>query len=181
MLFRSTNQETFMHTHHRLFGMLALGGLILSLATHLAALFGIAVAEYIPFTWLLHVGMFVVFLPFVLETRKTLGARPSMAQLRAVFPLWVMVVFVCLMIYVLCNFMLFIGATQGGAATIAENGQYVLMHRGQLLRALSKSEYLAFKANEVRGFSGHWLLFYFAPFAYFIFGKRGQNEIKKAD
>jgi hypothetical protein len=39
------------------------------------------------------------------------------------------------------------------------------------MRELTEKEYVAFKANEVRGISGHWLAFYFAPFGYFMFRK----------
>ena len=48
----------------RMLGIIALIGFILSLAAHIAALCGVAVAEHIPFIWLLHVGVFAVFVPF---------------------------------------------------------------------------------------------------------------------
>lgn len=156
---------------HRMLGLFALTGFTLSLATHIAALCGIAVSESIPFIWLLHVGIFVVFIPMVLSMRGTMGKRPSFKQLRAAFPAWVIIVGICLFVYVLLNFMLAMSGMEGEAG-LAENGKYVLSHRGKLIREISLVEFTRFKALEVRAFSGHWLVFYFAPFAYFMFYRK---------
>ena len=64
--------------------------------------------------------------------------------------------------------MLFMFATGGGSPSI-QDGKFVLQSHGRLIRALTEPEYTAFKANEIRGFSGHWMVFYFVPFAYFLF------------
>ncbi|MGO4703257.1 hypothetical protein [Dyella sp. 2RAB6] len=53
------------------------------------------------------------------------------------------------------------------------------MNHGQLIREISATEYAGFKAEEVRGFSGHWMVFYFVPAAYFLFDlgrRRGEAQ-----
>lgn len=39
-------------------------------------------------------------------------------------------------------------------------GQYILHKHGQLVKILTEQEYHHYKANEIRGFSGLWLVFY---------------------
>lgn len=155
----------------RLFGLAALAGFLLSLAVHLCALFGIGPPLQMGNVWWLHVGIFVVFIPFVLSSRKVLGARPGFAQMRAFFPAWVIVVGVLLFAYVFVNFWLFMQATEGGSVSIRD-GKYILADHGRLIRELTAAQYAAFQANEVRGFSGHWMAFYFGPFAYFLLRRR---------
>jgi len=156
---------------NRFLGFAALTGLVLSAIAHVCALAGIDVAERVPSVWLLHVGIFLVFFPFVFSSRKILGKRPSLADMRALVPGRVFAVGLAIFIYAIINFMLFAAATQGGNPAI-EAGQYVLKNHGRLVRELSFAEYEGLRANELRGFSGHWLFFYFVPFAYFMFGKR---------
>jgi hypothetical protein len=154
----------------RLLAGVAFVGLILSLSVHIGALMGFDASTQFPLVWLLHVGMFIVFAPLVLVCRKELGPNPSFSDLRSAFPGWVVFVGVALMIYVVTNFALFIVATQGGNPSI-EGGHYLLKDHGHTIREITASEYASFKTNEFRGFSGHWLVFYYVPFAYFLFRK----------
>jgi hypothetical protein len=156
---------------NRFLGFAALTGLVLAAVAHVCALAGIGVAERVPSVWLLHVGVFVVFIPFVVSSRKILGKQPSLADMRALVPGRVFAVGLAVFIYAIINFVLFAVATQGGNPVV-EAGQYLLKSHGHLIRELSRPEYEALRANELRGFSGHWLFFYFVPFAYFMFGKR---------
>jgi hypothetical protein len=160
---------------NRLIGTAALVGWLLAAATHAASLAGIDVAERIPAVWALHVGIFPVFAPVIFSARRLLGPKPSLSQLRAVLPAWVMAAGVTVFVYAMVNFMLFLAAAQGGTAA-SVNGRYVLQNHGEVIRELNDTEYTAFKANELRGFSGHWLLFYFVPFAYFFFAKPGVEK-----
>jgi hypothetical protein len=157
-------------TRRRILALAALAGFLGALAVHLAALSGIDVAEPFPAVWMLHVGIFVVFGPYVFSSRKTMGSRPSWAQYRDNVPSWVLWTGLGIFAYAFLNFALFMSATEGGNAALRE-GKYLLLQHGTLIRELTQAEYAAFKANEVRGFSGHWMLFYFMPFAYFGFSK----------
>jgi len=150
---------------------MALTGFVLAAAAHVFALAGVDVAEHFPPVWFLHIGIFIVFVPFVLSSRKILGKHPSLADMRALVPSWVFFAGVAVFIYALVNFALFVAATQGGNPSM-EAGKYVLQNHGRLIRELSHAEYVALRVNELRGFSGHWLFFYFVSFAYFMFAKR---------
>jgi hypothetical protein len=155
----------------RFLGFAALTGLVLAAVAHVCALAGVDVAEHVPFVWLLHIGIFFVFGPFVFSSRKILGKHPSLADMRALVPGRVYAAGLAIFIYAIVNFALFALATQGGNPAI-EAGKYVLQNHGRLIRELSASEYHALRANELRGFSGHWIFFYFVSFAYFTFAKR---------
>ena len=163
----------------RFFGLLALLGFVLSLIAHLASLTGFDVAAKYPYVWGLHVGIFVVFFPFVLMSRKTLGRKPSFAQIRERFPLWVVAAGAIIFAYAMLNFLLFGLRTEGGSPS-THDGKFVLEEHGRFIRELSPAEYTSLKANEVRGFSGHWLVFYYIPFAYFMFyrepARQGQGD-----
>lgn len=149
-------------------------GFLLSLVVHVSALLRIDSVALYPSVWLLHFGIFMVYIPFVLDTRKTLGARPSMAQLKSLLPPPIIAAGIAMLGYMLINFAFFLMATEGSSPAIRD-GQYILQCHGHFVRELTANEYKAFLVNEVRGFSGHWLFFYFVPFAYFMFRKDKQK------
>ena len=156
-----------------LLGLIAFLGFCLSFVVHVSALLGVDVSAKAPYVWLLHVGIFVVFIPLVISSRKAFGANPSFSAIRAAFPAWVVALGIVIFAYAALNFLLFILATDGGSPSI-KDGKFILQSHGQFIRELSSAEYATCKANEVRGFSGHWLAFYFVPFVYFIFRRRGE-------
>jgi len=165
---------------HPFLAGLAFLGFVLSLTVHITALLGMDLSTTIPFVWSLHVGVFVVFIPFVFSSRKVLGAKSGLTKIREFFPVWVLALGTVIVAYAFVNFMLFFLASQGGSPAI-HDGKFVLQDHGRLIRELTAGEYAAFKANELRGFSGHWLPFYFLPFAYFAFcGKSASPDNRKA-
>lgn len=156
------------------FAALALLGFLLALAAHLAALSGVDVQTRFPGVWLLHAGIFVVFLPMLFASNRASGRRVTFEQVRAAVPGWVLVAGALLFAYAMLNFMLFMQAAEGGSPDLRDGG-FVLQNHGRVIRQLSAAEYVALRANEVRGFSGHWLVFYFVPFAYFRFAQRSAS------
>ena len=152
----------------RLFGFGALLGLAASLLAHVAAICGVDVAAQLPLVWGLHVGTFLVLLPFVLSARKILGPKPGLARLAEIFPVWLFAVAVLLFIYAFINFQLTMSVLADGSPG-ERAGKLVLEDHGRLVREITESEYHRYKAYELRSFSGHWLLLYFVPFAYFLF------------
>ncbi|MET2527163.1 hypothetical protein [Ralstonia pseudosolanacearum] len=157
-------------TFRYVLGAVALTGFLLSLLAHVMALLGTDLAASVPAVWDLHFGIFVVFIPFVLLSRKGLAGRNSMLGIAADTPRWVVMLGATIFAYAMVNFFLFTQHTEGGNAVV-QCGKYVLLSHGKLIRELTASEYTALKANELRGFSGHWLLFYFMPAAYFLLSK----------
>jgi hypothetical protein len=154
----------------RIFGLLALFGFIISLGVHVAALFGTDVASSFKGVWALHIGIFAVFIPLMLYSWRDFGYRPTIMELGATLPRWAFLLGAFIMVYAAINFMLFIIGTQGGNTAI-EGDRYVLLNHGKLIRYLTPQEYASFQANSLRGFSGHWLVFYFSSFAYLLLGK----------
>jgi hypothetical protein len=172
----------------RAFGIAALAGFILSVIIHVSAVLQINAALVLsPFVWILHLGIFIVFIPFVISCYQTAvkisaaAGRPAMtgagrayfplSAIRAVFPAWTLVIGGLLYVYIMVNFAIFTSST-GGGSPIFEGGKYLLQSHGTLIREITEAEYNGFLMNQVRGFSGHWLAFYFVPFAYFLFRKK---------
>lgn len=157
-------------TTRHILGTVALVGFVISFVVHLTALMGLNLAARVPDIWLLHIGIFIVFMPFVLLSRKELGRDRALWHFRKGVPNWVAVVGTILFIYAITNFFIFMSHTEGGNPAM-QDGRYVLLNHGKLIRELTVSEFTAFKVNELRGVSGHWLLFYFVSAAYFLFWK----------
>ncbi len=148
-------------------GFCALAGFILSLAVHIAAVFGVDASARFPWVWSLHFGVFLVFIPFVISSRKTFKGKPSLAEARQLFPGWVLALGAVIFVYVAINFILLILATEGGSPSIMD-GRFVLQNHGKWIRDITAAQYNALQASVMRGFSGHWLTFYYLPLAYFL-------------
>jgi hypothetical protein len=126
------------------FIILAGVGFLLSVAAHLVACAG----WQIPFgsrVWALHIGIFVVWVPTVLVVyRLTRGARRKDLWKVALAgcPKWMRVALYIIFGYAILNFALFMATTVGHAQLRGEAPPEV-----------------------IRGFSGHWMVFYGAAFA----------------
>jgi hypothetical protein len=70
-------------------------------------------------------------------------------------------------IYAFINYVLFIALMEGGSPSV-KNGNYILHSHGHKIRDITKEEYQRFRAYEVRGFSGHWIIFSLVPMTYFL-------------
>ncbi|NWK46471.1 hypothetical protein [Ralstonia pickettii] len=152
-------------------GGLALTGFALSLLAHVMALAGMNLATSVSAVWDLHFGIFVVFIPFILLSKNDLQGRRSLWVLAERVPPWVAIIGAALFIYAMVNFLLFALHSAGGNP-VERHGKYLVMNHGKLIREITASEYAELRTNELRGFSGHWLLFYFVPAVYFLFWKR---------
>jgi len=70
-------------------------------------------------------------------------------------------------IYAFINFALFMVLMEGGSPSV-KNGSYYLHSHGRKIRDITKDDYQRFLAYEVRGFSGHWMIFAILPTVYFL-------------
>lgn len=126
------------------FMLLAGLGFILSLLVHLASLAGVS----LPFgraVFLLHLGLFVVWIPTVFAASRISKGAPRRDVWKVALsgcPRWLRVSIPAVFIYALINFVIF-------AAT----------------NVSSKGKRNDTDPSVVRGFSGHWLVFYSAAFA----------------
>jgi hypothetical protein len=155
-------------------GLISLLGFSLSLVAHVFALNGVDIESEVPALWALHVGVFVVFIPMVVQLRRMQDKGEGMAIFRGI-PTWAGGALVLLIPYVLVNFISSIGSGFEGSPAILD-GQYVLQYKGKLVRVITESEYRAHLADVLRGFSGHWLLFYYLPLTHFLLRRSEESE-----
>lgn len=145
-------------------------GWILGLTVHILSLDDYDTTAKFPFIWLLHIGIFVVWFPAVYDLtkneelktyRQSATLTNSLGFYKIVFrntPTWLTIIASVGFFYAIINFILFM-ASQHGSPEIRD-GQYILREHGKLIKTLTEQEYHHYRANEVRGFSGHWLAFY---------------------
>ena len=145
-------------------------GLILGLLVHVISLLGIYIGDKVPFVWVLHLGIFIVWLPAILILKKnpdfqqpdfktSLNPKKFYGSLFKDSPKPIMIISLFFFVYAMINFFLFIQAGQGGVPSIID-GKYVINNHGSIIKELTETEYFKMKANEIRGFSGHWMAFY---------------------
>ena len=145
----------------RALSIVALTGFFLSLFVHFITFFGIDPAKHVPWVWVLHLGIFVVFIPMLFVQGLT-PRRDFWSKIFAVMPRWARYTIKAFFAYAIINFALFFFLSKGGVPDVRD-GKYVLHNHGQVIRELSEDEYELQKAYVVRGFSGHWMVFYLAP------------------
>jgi hypothetical protein len=144
----------FMRTFLPLFMFIAGAGFCLSLIAHLLALFGVAMSGG-GIVWMLHVGIFVVWIPAILASKGKLRGIQRKDHMEAMMrdcPRWMRRAVTIIFVYALLNFALFMLSTAGHA-----------------------KPHGAAPPSVIRGFSGHWMLFYSMAFAIF------RSLLKSAD
>ncbi len=125
------------------FMWLAALGFVLSVAAHVASIAGVPLPGG-QSIWLLHTGIFVVWIPTVLISSKVMRGERRGDFWKVVLsgcPAWMRVLGYALFGYVLLNFFYFIATSSG-------RGHYVGGPPPPV----------------IRGFSGHWMLFYGVAF-----------------
>lgn len=182
-------------------GVLALAGFVTSLVVHAVTFLSLYPPR--PF-WLLHLGIFVVFIPMVVSQnrlrrivrtpekapdvpsvhrsfRLTGGGfarlsemaaagrsqRAALDELTRFVPWRLRALCGAFFIYAFVNFGLFVKNMEGGVPG-RDGDNYYLHSHGRKIRDLAEKEYRQFHVYEVRGFSGHWMVFYLIPAAYFL-------------
>lgn len=127
--------------------LLSAGGLALSIGAHLMALAGVAIPGG-RLVWALHIGIFVVWLPAVLismQTTRFAHRKDFWKVALAGCPPWMRRAGYVLFGYAILNFVVFVSST--GSQPKQPTGDA--------------------PPSVVRGFSGHWMVFYGAAFAIF--------------
>ena len=148
---------------------LAVTGWTLGLIVHLLSLSHYDVTDKLPYVWVLHIGIFAVWIPavFAMKNNEELkkyeesGNRKIFGFFRIMFsqiPVWLRIIAIVSFFYALVNFILAF-VFKDGTPALAD-GQFILENHGRFVRTISEQEYHHYRANQVRGFSGHWLAFY---------------------
>jgi hypothetical protein len=151
---------------------LALTGFFASLFVHLTTFFGIDPSKRIPWVWVLHVGIFICFIPMLFVQRLAPG-KDFWSKIFAAMPRWARYTIKAFFAYAMINFALFYFLSKGGVPGVRD-GKYVLQNHGEVIRELSENEYELQKAYVLRGFSGHWMVFYLLPAI--VFWYRNESE-----
>jgi hypothetical protein len=126
------------------FMLVAAVGLALSVAAHCMSLAGIAIPGG-GLVWALHVGIFIVWIPAVLvslRSSRQMNRKDFWKTALAGCPVWMRRSFYGLFIYAIINFAIFMATT-------------VNQPKPQMGPA---------PPSVIRGFSGHWMVFYGAAF-----------------
>ena len=156
----------------KIFFPVALIGLALGLLVHILSLLHIDVIDAVPYVWVLHAGIFITFGPALigvimskeyreLEGGSIVNRMNPLKLLKVMFghlPKWVFPILVLTFVYTFINFSLFMQSEKGSPSFM--NGQYVLASHGQVLEVITEQQFHYYQANELRGFSGHWIFFY---------------------
>jgi hypothetical protein len=125
------------------FMFIAAAGFVLSLAAHVMALAGIKLPGG-GLVWLLHLGVFVVWFPAIVfgnRKFKTLDRKADWLKTLEPCPAWMRRILKLAFAYAIVNFILFFGTTIGQPKPTG-----------------------AAPPSVIRGFSGHWMVFYWAAF-----------------
>jgi hypothetical protein len=143
---------------------LAILGLVASAVAHSSTFFGVDPQAAFPPVFLLHIGIFLVWIPAVVSQvsrTSVTDARPRRFDVAFPHaPHWMKLLTGLLFAYGIVNFLLFLFLITGSEAPRREPDGTFTANKGQ--RVITKAAYHRLRALEVRGFSGHWMLFYAA-------------------
>lgn len=136
--------------------------LLVSLTVHLLTFSSFPITEHFPSVWMLHVLVFAVFIPAIFYgNRIQLKTQKGQNLVMNAAPAWIRTMTGFFFAYALINFVLFF-LLIGNNSTSIRDGKYTLHSKGRNVREVSKEEYYKYDNRIVRGFSGHWMLFYSA-------------------
>ncbi|HYO78720.1 MAG TPA: hypothetical protein VE010_19830 [Thermoanaerobaculia bacterium] len=161
-----------MIVHKRILGGLAVLGFVLSLAVHVSTFAGHSPLDRVPALWLLHIGTFVVAGPAILlvaGAARQKRLRAFVAPYPKAVIAAVIAVHVCASVAGLTAF-----RSLEGVAEERPSG-YALVNRGELIREISRDEFLRARALDSRAFSAVWLSFYGVSALFWLF-RRPQAE-----
>lgn len=170
----------------RLLGIVALAVFGVSAAVH-ACTFLPFIPVSMNFAWPLHLMTMAVFAAMVISLvryqkrslPKPTGSifakwrsaaaqsRAFQSQLLSAIPLYLIILCIGAFIYAAVNFALFIELMKDGGPAV-QDGKYYLRNHGKISREITRAEYKRYCAYEVRGFSGHWMIFSLVPAVYFL-------------
>jgi hypothetical protein len=143
-------------------------GLIASFAVHLAAYFSMRVLAETETVFVLHVlCLLLCFLtfPFSRRMEKLWGSRASGTEKWKGRKLLHV-----LGGYALINFLLFLGIclAKGEMRVWEKDGRYYAKGGAVVEREITREAYLNHQLRAVRGFSGHWMMFFAWPGLFFL-------------
>ena len=134
-------------------------GFGVSLAVHISTFFDI----YISGIWILHIGLFFVWIPVFLVSQSRGLTSSNFFGRSSWIPGWGQGLLILACLYGLINF-----ANAPSKQPYEFNGKYMIQRDGTNYE-ISKQEYNHIQALILRGFSGHWMMFYLASALYLFY------------
>jgi hypothetical protein len=135
---------------------LAVPGLIAGIYIFIASFFGLTMNKLGPKVFLLHLGIFPLFIPLVIVERWSKGVDPYRGK-----PRWVLRSLQILFLLFIVVFFTFLALSHAASPEIV-NGEFVLNNHGKIVGHISEREYFLLKGWELRLFASGWILFYYA-------------------
>jgi hypothetical protein len=169
-----------------LFGLFAAAVFVASLVVHVLALIPGTRLPFGRVVWLHGLTMLVFFLMIAhgatVQSRAVwLGYRKEEVQplmeRQASCGVWT--VGLALFVYAILNFGYFIATVEGQADV--RDDTYILRKKSVVLREITEAEYHEHRRRDLRGMSGHWMMFAWVATAYFlVIAPRMRDELDAA-
>jgi hypothetical protein len=168
-----------LHAVRMAVGIVAFLVFLVTLGVHIAAVAGTDVETAWPDVWLLHYGVFPIFLIAMLFATRAGGARRR-TFLEVVYhmPVYARLLAGAAFIYALANFVLIVPGT-GFGNSVVKDGQYSFVDHG-VVRVVTEEQFHAMRALKIRGYSGHWLFLYFVSAIYLLTGRTKPVAVRPA-
>ena len=151
-------------------------GLVASTVVYLGSYVGLTMDSLARRAIILHFGAFLVPLPlFALEWRGLSERSFFWKEFAQPRPKWVVPAIKVIGLFCMAHFVVFLVQSRMASPEII-NSEYVLSNHGQIVRVLTRSEYLRLKSAELRLFGSFWMFFYFVPTMYWWFPRHSANR-----
>jgi hypothetical protein len=165
-------KQPVMNSLCKIVAFVAALGFLASLCLFVGSFLG-ARLDNLNYLWFvsLHVGTFALLLPmFALEHRAIRDRTFFWKEFGRGRPSWVIPTIKILALFFAINFGVFLLAAHAASPEI-KDGEYVLNNHGEIIKILTRPEYLRLKGGELRLFASGWMFFYFVPLSYWWFSR----------
>ena len=159
----------------KIIAALAVPGLIAGIYIFVASFFGLTMNKLGGRAFLLHLGIFVLFIPLVIADRWSKGVDPFRGK-----PRWVLRSMLGLFLWFVVVFFSFLALSHAAMPDII-NGEYVLNSHGKIVGHISERDYLFLKAWELRLFASGWMLAYFAAMMHWWYPRQDEWTVVMPD
>jgi hypothetical protein len=150
-------------------------GLVAGIYIFVASFFGLTMNQLGGRAFLLHAGIFALFIPLVFVERWSKGVEPFRGK-----PRWVLRSMQVLFLLFVVVFFSFLALSRAASPDII-NGEYVLNSHGKIVGHISERQYLFLKGWELRLFASGWTLFYFTAMMNWWFPRQDEWTVVKPD
>ena len=150
-------------------------GVVAGIYIFVASFFGLTMNQLGGWAFLLHAGIFALFIPLVFFERWSKGVDPFRGK-----PRWVLHSMQMLFLLFVVVFVSFLVLSHAASPDII-NGEYVLTSHGKIVGHISERDYLFLKGWELRMFASVWILAYSAIMMHWWFPRKDEWTVVMPD